>query len=268
MARNTRLQMTWRQPAYLACVTVLVLGILGMSAIERALGLVLTKKPLLLIAPLTALDNEQLKPYHVAETFTIDDPTLQETLGTEDYIQWVLQDSRRRPTDPAHQVLLFVTYYALPDKVPHVPEECYLGSGFQRLATDSLHVHIPAEGGSSTVPARYLVFSSDRSSMWTQGQRIPVVYLFRVNGDYAGSRDEARLALNRNMFGPASYFSKVELVFNRSLERMTQEQVRRAAQDLLAVVLPLLERGHWPAWPPQEDNLNRELLDTHRQRRG
>lgn len=253
MSKERSAQTVWNQGAYLACVAVLVLGIVGMSAIERALGFVLKKEPLPANAPLTTLAFESLTPYEVVETFRIEDPALLMSLGTEDYIQWVLQDTRRGPTDPTYQVLLFVTYYALPDRIPHVPEECYLGNGFQRLAADSVSFGIPAEGGSQTVKGRCLVFSRSQSSVWSQSEQIPVVYLFRVNGEYAANRDEARLALNKNMFGRASYFSKVELVFNRGSTPVTKELAQAAAQDILALVLPVLERDHWPTWPPTEN---------------
>jgi hypothetical protein len=234
--------------AFTICVMVLVASIVGMSSIERALGFVLTKDPMPLRKPLTELNLARLAPYEVTERFTIDDSDLLAALGTEDYIQWVLTDRRRDEADPTREVLVFVTYYALPDKIPHVPEECYLGNGFQRLATDRVTVGIPAEGGSRSVTGRYLVFGRSLATGWGDALRVPVVYLFYVNGQYAGDRDEARLALNKNLFGRASYFSKVELVFNRGNGRITEEQVQVAAQEILTVLLPVLEQEHWPKW--------------------
>lgn len=166
--------------------------------------------------------------------------------GTRDYIQWVLEDPRRPASDPTRRALLFVTYYALPDRIPHVPEECYLGSGFQSLAADTVTLTIPTSGTPRTVQARSLVFDRADASVWTRGTRVPVVYLFRVNNTYASRREEARLALNRNLFGRASFFSKVELVFNQSAGRPTLEQAQAAAQDYLSVILPILEQEHWP----------------------
>ncbi len=241
-----------RQPAFIACVLVLGSAILGMSAIERALGIVFTKQPLPLVAPLDRLMPDRLAPYRVRERFTIEDPDLLQSLGTHSYIQWLLEDPRCSRSDPAREVLLFVTYYALPDRVPHVPEECYLGSGYQRLATDTVTVDIPTHTGKRAIPARHLVFSQANASLWTRQTQVPVVYLFRVNDEYVASRAEARLALNRNLFGRASYFSKVELVFNRSAGRLSAEQVRRTAQELLSVILPILEQDHWPHWPVTE----------------
>jgi hypothetical protein len=238
-----------RQPAFIACVAVLGTGILGMSAIERAMGLVFSKQPLPLRTSLDQLAPEALAPYRVGERFTIEDPDLLRSLGTRDYIQWVLEDPRRRVSDPAREVLLFVTYYARPDRIPHVPEECYLGNGFQRLATDTVTLHIPVSGETRVVHARSLLFGPAHASLWARAAQVPVVYLFRVNDVYVSSREEARLALNRNLFGQASYFAKVELVFNRAAGTLSVAQAQAAAQDILSVVLPILEQDHWPTWP-------------------
>ena len=79
-------------------------------------------------------------------------------------------------------------------------------------------------------------------------QQFPVLYLFRVNGEYAGSRDEARMALNKNIFRKHSYFCKVELVFNQSRVAPTKEEAVTAGERILAVLLPVLEQEHWPDW--------------------
>ncbi len=76
--------------------------------------------------------------------------------------------------------------------------------------------------------------------------RFPVLYLFRVSGEYAGSRDAARMALNRNIFSRQAYFCKVELVFNQAFTAPTRAMAVSAGERLLTIVLPLLERDHWP----------------------
>jgi hypothetical protein len=74
------------------------------------------------------------------------------------------------------------------------------------------------------------------------------LYFFKVNGQYAGSREEARIALNKNLFGKYSYFCKVELVFNVSSVAPSKEEAVAASEKLLAVILPILEQEHWPDW--------------------
>jgi hypothetical protein len=101
-------------------------------------------------------------------------------------------------------------------------------------------------GFQAKVPASYLVFGPKTASLWQNSIRIPNVYFFRVNGRYAGSRQEARLALNKNLFSRYSYFCKVELVFNVSSVSPSQEETVAASEKLLAVVLPALEKEYWP----------------------
>ena len=123
-----------------------------------------------------------------------------------------------------------------------------MGGGFQRLAADSLSIPLDSAGTSVPVPARYLMFGNTQTDFGAGETQVPVVYLFRVNGQYAGNRDEARMLLNKNLFGKASYFSKVELVFNQGGPRLTREQTVTQATRLFNVLLPVLERDHWPQW--------------------
>jgi hypothetical protein len=74
------------------------------------------------------------------------------------------------------------------------------------------------------------------------------LYLFRVNGEYAGSREEARIALNKNLFRKSSYFSKVEVIFSQGSIAPRKEQAVKASEKFLAVILPILETEHWPDW--------------------
>jgi len=107
--------------------------------------------------------------------------------------------------------------------------------------------------GPREIPGRCLVFGPSGTNLMQTAAEFPVLYLFRVNGEYAGNRGAARLALNRNIFGPYSYFCKVELVFNQGFSAPTQDEAITAGERLLEVVLPLLERDHWPDWPQEAD---------------
>ncbi|MHC4314185.1 MAG: hypothetical protein ACYSW3_17155, partial [Planctomycetota bacterium] len=108
---------------------------------------------------------------------------------------------------------LFITYYGLSDRVPHVPEECYTGGGHQRLTSDSVTFEINENNTMRKIPARYLVFASTNSNNLGMDTKFPILYLFNVNESYANTRDEARFALNKNIFSKYSYFSKVEWKF-------------------------------------------------------
>jgi hypothetical protein len=240
---------SYLQPAFLICTAVLALASGGMSVATKRLGLYLKKEPLPLKKSLASLDEALLAPYKVVGKQVIENEGLLESLGTEDYIQWVLEDPCQPAGSPVRRVMLFVTYYPEPDRVPHVPEECYTGSGYQRLETEDIMLRIGGPGSARNIPGRCLVFGSLGRDVFPAAARFPVLYLLRVNGQYAGSRDSARAALNRNIFSKYSYFSKVELAFNQALAAPTTEEAIEASTRLLGVLLPVLEREHWPQWP-------------------
>ncbi len=234
------------QPAFLICTAVLALACAGMSVARQKLGLYLTKEPLLLRKPLDALDEAALAPYTVVAKLKIQNDDVLRSLGTEDYIQWVLEDPCQPGQSPVRRVMLFVTYYRLPDRVPHVPEECYTGGGYRRLDTEPVALRIGSVDEPRDISGRYLVFESSAGALLSGAARFPVLYLFRVSGEYAGSRDAARMALNRNIFSRHAYFCKVELVFNQAFTAPTRAATVSAGERLLRIVLPLLERDHWP----------------------
>jgi len=236
------------QPAFLVCVLVLAAAGAGMSVTMKKLGIVFKKEPLPLKKSLEGLDERDLSPYKVVSKQKIQNADTLKALGTKDYIQWIVEDTGQAPDSPVKEFLLFITYYQLPDRVPHVPEECWSGGGYQQLGSESVTFEIDNGAGFVTdVPAKYLVFGPKKTGLWA-GERIPNLYFFKVNGQYAGSRQEARIALNKNLFGRKSYFCKVELVFNRSSIAPSKERAVEAGDRLLTVILPILEQEHWPDW--------------------
>jgi len=238
------------QPAFLLCTFVLALAAGGMSYAIKKFDVHLTKTPILLVKSLDLLDETQLFPYAVDSKQKIENNEVVEALGTEDYIQWVLEDTQAPLDSPARYCLLFVTYYSKSDRVPHVPEECYTGSGHQKLASDAFSVNVNIGGQTEIIPIKYLVFGSTTSDSWFNSHKFGVMYLFNVNESYANSREEARLLLNRNIFGKSSYFSKVEWKFynisSGAYVYPDKEQCIEASGKLLNVILPILENGHWP----------------------
>ena len=250
MMRNTICDIrVYLQPAFLICVVVLAIAGGGMSVAMKSLGVILEKEPLPLKKSLDLLDDEDLAPYEVISKRKIENEEIVKELGTEDYIKWVLADTDAATNSAVRRCMLFITYYKLPDRVPHVPEECYAGSGFQRLASDSVTLEINNNAGfEKKIRGRHLVFGSTTSNFWQSSEQFPVLYLFRVNGEYADSREEARITLNKNLFRKSSYFSKVEVIFNQSSVAPPKEQAVKASEKLLAVILPILEGEHWPDW--------------------
>jgi len=237
------------QPAFVICVAVLATAGAGMSVTINKLGLYLKKEPIPLKKSLDLLDEDGLSQYKVEQNnkFKIENEEVAEALGTKDYIQWILEDTNAEINSPVKNCLLFITYYDCPDRIPHVPEECYVGSGFQRLASDNVTLEINENSSlKRKVPAKYLIFGSSRANIWQSTEKFPVLYLFRVNGEYAGSREDARIALNKNLFDKSSYFSKVELAFNQSSAPPSKEEAIATSEKLLSVILPILENEHWP----------------------
>jgi len=179
---------------------------------------------------------------------------IREALGTSDYIQWVLEDPCQPLDSSVRRAMLFVTYYRLPDRVPHVPEECYTGGGYRRLESEDVRFLIIESDRREEVPGRYLMFGASETVLTSVAPQFPVLYLFRVNGEYAGTRNQARLALNRNIFGSHAYFCKVELVFNQGFTAPTKADAMAAGQRMLRRVLPLLEAEHWPSFDAMSDS--------------
>ena len=250
MAREKFDIRVYAQPAFLICALVLAVGGMGMSMTMKKLGIILEKEQLPLRKSLDLLDEGGLAPYEVVlPKLEIENKEVLKSLGTNDYIQWVIEDTEEPDDSPVKRCLLFVTYYQLPDRVPHVPEECWTGGGYQKLRSEGVTLDIDDKAGfEAHIPGKYLVFGPRKTSLWQNRQRIPNLYFFKVNGQYAGSREEARIALNKNLFGKSSYFCKVELVFNRCSVVPDKESAVMASERLLSVILPVLEQEHWPQW--------------------
>jgi hypothetical protein len=248
------------QPAFLICTAVLAIAGSGMSIAIKSFGVYLKKEPLPLKKSLDLLDENGLAPYRVVSKSEIKSMEVVESLGTEDYIQWSLEDTDAAADSPVRHCSLFITYYKIPDIVVHVPEECYTGGGQQRLASDSVTFHVDkGSGESEEIPGKYLVFSSANSKHWHRSTKFPVLYLFNVNGVYKSSRQGTRIVLNKNLRSRYSYFSKVEWkFFNARLGAPvypSKEEALAASQKLLGVILPILEKEHWPGDPKRYEKM-------------
>jgi len=237
------------QPAFLICVLLLAGGAIGMPSAMRYLGVILAKEPLPIEKSLDLLDEHGLGPYKVVAKTTIDNREVLKSLGTEEYIQWVLEDTEAEPDSRGRYCTLFITYYDLPDRVPHVPEECYVGGGYQRVSSDTMELSVARDGVQTVVPGRYVVFAGKSNDGWGFETKFPVSYLLNVNKEYAADRNDARTILGKH-FGKYSYFSKVEWMFfgMQFGSRVYPEKgdTIRASEKLLAVILPILENEHWP----------------------
>ena len=245
------------QPAFLICVVVLTTACAGMSFMIERFGVYMENEPFPLKKSLEFLDEDGLAPYKVIRKRVIENKEIVASLGTTDYIEWTLENTD--PDGNVRKCFLFITYYDLPDSIPHVPEECYSGGGYQKLLSDSLLLSLPldriddsdSEQGDQLrkIPARHIAFSGTSRGRWGSRSKFSVLYLFNINGDYANNREDARIALNKNVFGKYTYFCKVEWYFiGDSRERifLKNDQAIELSQKLMSVILPKLEKDHWP----------------------
>jgi len=244
----------YTQPAFLICTAVLLIAAGGMSTAVSRLGLQFIKKPIPLKKSFNELSEAVLSPWKVIDKSKIKNKDILESLGTDEYIQWVLEDTSAEPASPVRYCSLFITYYTgNPDQVPHVPEECYLGGG--KILTElpkELNFDIIVNGKTQTVSARWLSIGNKSGDILQSDTKFGVLYFFKVNGVYAGNRDAARRVMQTNFFSKYSYFSKVEwYFFSRSDAGMSfpsKEQAAAASQKFLELLVPTLENDHWPDW--------------------
>ena len=177
---------------------------------------------------------------------------MREALGTDQYIHWLLEDTSVSNVNQAGRyVTLFVTYYPLgADQVPHVPEECYSGGGYQQLGSDSAELIVPGAGlADDKLTVRQMLFKSPSQ---LAGQVRPVIYFFSVSGKFKATRTGARLVLS-DIRSKYAYLSKVEIAFKGPAPPEKRESLE-LAEKVLRRALPVLVNEHWPTWPPGESN--------------
>jgi hypothetical protein len=239
------------RPAFLICAGLLAITAGGMSVAIKMAGIYTKKEPLLLKKTLSDMDKSNLAPYKVVTKSKIENQDILNTLGTEDYIQWTLEDTRVPAESKTRFCTLFITYYSLPDIVPHRPEECYIGGGLQGIKFETVMLRVTQGLNEREIKARYLVFADTKAeSSLGGGTSFPILYTFNADGKY-GDRDDVRRALNKNLFSKFSYFSKVEWKFyntasGRAIYPNKQEAIA-ASEKLMSVILPVLEKEHWPS---------------------
>ena len=232
------------QPAFLVCVILLAITTVSMSSFSRHY------EPLPLKKPLSELNVSEIAPYKVVSKSKIENQDVLNTLGTEDYIQWTLEDTSAPAESKVRFCTFFVTYYPLPDVVPHRPEECYIGGGLQGIKFETVMLRVIEGLKEREIKTRYLVFADTKADISYGETSFPVLYTFSVNGKY-GDRYDVRNTLNWNSFSKFSYFSKVEWkFFNAASGRAVypnKQEALAASEKLLSVILPVLEKEHWPS---------------------
>jgi hypothetical protein len=254
------------KPSFVVCAAVLAVAASSKEYTIRQLGIHFIKYPLELKAPLDKLNERKLSPYTVINKARITNRDVLDSLGTEEYLQWELENPDVPKDSPTRYCSLFITYYTgNPDMVPHVPDECYVGGGNRRLSGEIIQIPLDLTAMETTgreIPnplgAQSIVFSQTGKGPMAIEKEMRVQYFFKANGKYASSRTETRSLLGRNFFSRYSYFCKVEWKFYgmdyTGVVYPDRERTIEASGKLLSIVLPILEADHWPDW----DKANQE----------
>jgi hypothetical protein len=237
---------SFRHPGFVLCVVTLAVFTGGFYWLTRQMQF--RKEAVPLRKPLYRMDKAALAPYELREAVDIP-PEVVDTLGTDMYIQWVLEDTSITDlSDRTKRAVLFVTYYTgQPDPVPHVPEVCYLGSGYKVESLEDDTLEIPEIG--QTIPVRVLTFASPTR---LGASHASVLYTFSANGAFASDRTQVRMRLGRP-WERYAYFSKVEVRFDSvDGKSANTEELLAASRKLFGKVMPLLVEQHWPDWEALE----------------
>lgn len=248
------------KPSFIVCVAVLSVAAASKEYTIRQLGIHWIKLPLPLKTPLDQMNETQLAPYTVVNKTRITNRDVLDSLGTDEYLQWDLEDPGMPKDSPVRYCSLFITYYTgNPDMVPHVPDECYVGGGNTRLSREIIQIHVNpvfSEPSHPAIPeivgAQSVLFSQVSKGPVPIEKKLYVQYFFKANGKYAADRTSTRALLGGNFFSRYSYFCKVEWKFYgmdySGIAYPDREQMIQASEKLLSIVLPILETDHWPDW--------------------
>lgn len=221
---------------------VLAVATLGGTAayiqIQTARGaLQLLKKPLPIRKPLVDMNRDAMMPFRVMREDRLT-AEIVENLGTQEYINWLLQEVGPRDAKPVH---FSVTYYTgVQDQVPHVPEECMFQGGMTQESDTMLTFKLPRLG--QDVQVRRLSFNTPRQL----GQRSYVYYTICVNGEFHGDRQPVRIKMAHPLESHL-YYSKVEISLDGSGVDNPARFDEQAA-EIFDRALTELFKSHWP--PP------------------
>lgn len=243
---------SYLKPAFILCFGVLFTAAAAKEAVIRILGIQMVKVAIPLKQPLDEMSASALIPFELRNKLRIENRDVLESLGTEEYMQWILEDSTAKPQSPTRYCSLFITYYTgTPDMVPHIPNECYTGAGDTLRRAETMSVGIDRTGEKMNLNFQYVVFDHvDSQSM--KEDTFSVQYFFHANGEYCESRTDTRWLLGSNWFSKYSYFCKVEWKFygGDSFGKIypDKDQTLEASTRLMDRLLPVLETDHWPDW--------------------
>jgi hypothetical protein len=240
---------TWKplvSVPFLMSVTLLGAAAVMAGPLARHWKQVFIKDPIPLRKPLHELRRTPLGPFRLVRDEQLS-ASIVAALGTDLYVNRLLEDTRQPPTSPLRFVSLSVTYYTGgTNLVPHTPDVCMTGAGYtqkdagyETLTVDSL------AAGKTEVPVRWVTFV--KSAVFNRAEPT-VVYTFHCNGAFTASRTGVRQRTT-NPIDRYAYFSKVEVSFTGAQgETPGRKETLEAARSLFEYLLPVLVQEHWPDW--------------------
>jgi hypothetical protein len=238
------------------CVGILLAAAASMQGLASYFEVTFHKSATPLQRPLIAMDIGKLSPEYKLNA--IQPPPINEevlaSLGTEEYLQWNLDDLDVPRDDPTRLAHLFITYYDKPDAAPHNPKECYAAAGADLVDETHVTIETPGPHGDAVqIPVCVLEFARRSRSplIGSQSDSVQVVaYFFYANGKYETTRYGVRTAI-AGLRDKYAYYSKIEVSFSdaRSGAKLAdREETIRATRKLLRKVMPILWSDHYQDW--------------------
>jgi hypothetical protein len=265
-----------RQSSFVAGAIVLTIGALTLNTSTQWLKLHFKKQsaPLRVrgLADQTEGIPSQLGAWMQVTTDQPIDPEMEAALKTREYINRVYVNTaaignadadllrsesdidrekhlgRLRNTSPpqAFMTVMITFNTGLVDTVTHIPENCFVASGYQPSSWEVKHATCGtlANGSPRNVDYRFITFEDQTG----QGQLgVHVGYLFQVDGEYESSPYGVRTRL-QNLFERYGYYAKVEMMVTEPQRDSPQSSTDSdaatvdAMNNLLTALLPELER--------------------------
>ena len=226
---------------FVICGVILLISAAGIQGLVGAMAIYLRKEAV----PLE-FDARAMRPYKLIVSQKLP-PEIEDELGTKEYAQMLFEDTRiSDDRKPGKYINFFVTYYTgSTDQVPHVPDVCYVGGGFDSQGARNTTITVKNVGlKNDELPVRELLFQNT-GAMVPVIQ--PVIYFFGVNGTFVNDRTDVRLHLASPRLRYA-YFSKVEISFGNSPIQPDKDQALEIASRFFSKALPILMREHWQDW--------------------
>ncbi len=229
---------------FLICTMLLGVTALGLQPLARLVRVSTEKVAAQLRKPLSQLDERRLGKYHLVKSHQLESSVV-ETLGTDQYINWVLENTKLdSPDDPRRYARVSVTYYpGNTERHLHTPDICLAASGYEADSQDYVTLTIPTLKGDKEVTVRVLTFV--KTGIFNSAS-MTVIYTFHANGKFAARRGEIIRAIT-NPYDSQAYYSKVEVTVG-TVTFPTREEAIEETREILSRILPLLIEEHWPDW--------------------